>query len=222
MASDLSSDPVRLAIAVCPLAAYLLLIGSINLQRFPFLTSGGRDALALGIGLSGLMFIGPLALMMPSWSLETYGGYAWLMMLVLYFLMLAFLILTRRPRLVIYNSNIQKLRPVLREAADSLDSSARWSGEALYLPTLQVHLILEEDYGTRNVLIKSVGPQQDYESWGKLESAMAQSMPGHEKQSPNPYGIFLVGLGAMLLVSVCYQVFAHGKFFEAFAREFFF
>lgn len=221
MTGDLTGDPVRLAIAICPLAAYLALIGFINLRRGPFITSGGRDALALSIGLSGLALIGPLALMMPSWSISVYGPYAWLMMLTLYFLMVAFFILTRRPRIVAYNTTIKHLRPLLREVADGLDPSARWAGESLFLPTLQLHLIMEEDYGTRNVLIKSVGPRQDFSGWRQLELALTQVVRRHEKLSVNPYGIFLVVVGIFMLVSVCVQVYLHGDFVSQFLHEFY-
>ncbi|MBA2116486.1 hypothetical protein [Bremerella alba] len=221
MTGDLTGDPVRLAIAICPLAAYLALIGFINLRRGPFITSGGRDALALSIGLCGLAMIGPLALMMPSWSISAYGSYAWLMMLTLYFLMVAFFILTRRPRIVAYNTTIKHLRPLLREVADALDPSARWAGESLFLPSLQLHLIMEEDYGTRNVLIKSVGPRQDFTAWRQLELALAQIVRQHEKLSINPYGIFLVVVGIFMLVAVCIQVYLHGDFVSLFLHEFY-
>ncbi len=221
MTGDLTSDPVRLAIAICPLAAYLALIGMINLRRGPFITSGGRDTMALAIGVCGLATIGPLALMMPSGSLSIYGVYAWLMMLTLYFLAVAFLILTRRPRIIAYNTTIKHMRPLLREAADTLDPAARWAGESLFLPTLQLHLVMEEDYGTRNVQIKSVGPRQDFGGWRQLELALVQGVRQHQRQPINPYGIFLVGVGLFMLAAVCLQVYWHGDFLDALRHEFY-
>lgn len=215
------SDPVRLAIAFCPLAAYLGLIGMINLRRGPFITSGGRDFMALSIGLSGLILIGPLALIMPSWSVNFYGSYAWLMMLGLYFLSVAFLVLTKRPRIVVYNTTIKNIRPLLREVVDGLDPSARWAGESLFLPTLGLHLILEEDYGTRNVLIKSVGPRQDLDGWRQLEIALVQATRRHEKQPINYYGLFLVSVGVFMLLMVCTQVYTHGNFQQEFIHDFY-
>ena len=41
-------DPLRLAIACIPLAAYALVIGLVNLRRRPLLVSGGADLTALG------------------------------------------------------------------------------------------------------------------------------------------------------------------------------
>ena len=46
-------DPFRLAIALVPLAAYLLLVGLVNLRRRPLLTSGGSDLAVLGLALHG-------------------------------------------------------------------------------------------------------------------------------------------------------------------------
>ncbi|MHC2067801.1 hypothetical protein ACYFX5_10035 [Bremerella sp. T1] len=221
MTGDLTSDPVRLAIAICPLAAYLALIGVINLRRGPFITSGGRDLLALSIGLSGLAMIGPLALMMPSWSIAVYRSYAWLLMLALYFLMVTFFILTRRPRIVAYNTSIKNLRPLLREVADGLDPGARWAGESLFLPSLHLHVVMEEDYGTRNVLIKSVGPRQDFNGWRQLELGLVQVARQHKKQSINPYGIFLVSVGIFMLLAVCFQVYLHGNFVDTFMHDFY-
>lgn len=221
MANDLTNDPVRLAIAICPLAAYLVLIGFINLRRSPFITSGGRDSLALAIGLSGLAMIGPLALMMPSWSIRTYHGYAWLMMMALYFLLVTFIILISRPRIVAYNTTIKNLRPLLREVADSLDPAARWAGETLFLPSMQLHLIMEEDYGTRNVQIRSVGPRQDFGGWRQLELALVQVLRQHGKQKVNLYGVFLMVLGIAMLVSVCVQVYMHGDFVDSFLHDFY-
>ncbi|RCS49169.1 hypothetical protein DTL42_11540 [Bremerella cremea] len=222
MASDLTSDPVRLAVAICPLAAYLLLIGFINLRRRPFITSGGRDSLALAIGLSGLALIGPLALMMPSWSIQTYGGYAWVMMLTLYFLLVTFVILISRPRIIAYNTTIKNLRPLLREVADGLDPAARWAGETLFLPTMQLHLILEEDHGTRNVQIKSVGSRQDFSGWRQLELALVNALRQHQKQSMNLYGIFLLSVGMLMLLAVCVHVYLHGYFLDSFWHDFYF
>ena len=46
-------DPLHLCIALGPVARYFLLLGSINLSRRPFVTSGTRDAAALGIAIVG-------------------------------------------------------------------------------------------------------------------------------------------------------------------------
>ena len=95
----LSIDPLRLCLALGPLAVYLLLLGSINLMRRPFLVSGGRDLAALSLALMGLAVVGPCELFLPEESIVVFGAYVWLMVLALYALWMTMLILMLRPRL---------------------------------------------------------------------------------------------------------------------------
>ena len=113
----MSIDPFRLTIAIVPLAAYLLVLGAINLRRRPFLTSGGADLTALGVALSGMAFVGPLELFRPEALTREVGNYIWLFVLVLYWLWLVLMVLFARPRLVVYNISMEELHPVLAEAA---------------------------------------------------------------------------------------------------------
>ena len=124
-------DPFRLAIALVPVAAYVLLLGLVNLRRRPFLTSGGSDLTALGVALSGLMFVGPLELFRPEAATRSFGNYIWLFLLLFYWLWLVLVVLLSRPRLVIYNISAEELHPVLAEAAARLDPAARWAGNQL-------------------------------------------------------------------------------------------
>src|SRR3954463_3583692 len=105
-------DPLRLAIALVPVAAYVLLLGLLNLRRGPFLTSGVCALAALGIALSGLMFVGPLELFRPEAATRSFGNYIWLFMVLFYWLWLPLLVFLARPRLGIYKINIQKIQPV--------------------------------------------------------------------------------------------------------------
>ena len=110
-------DPLRLAIALVPVGAYVLVLALVNARRRPFLTSGGCDLAALGVALSGLMFVGPLELFRPEAATREFGNYIWLFLLSLYWLGLLLALLVARPRLVVYNISSEELRPVLVEAA---------------------------------------------------------------------------------------------------------
>jgi hypothetical protein len=103
----MSVDPFRLAIALVPVAAYVLLLGVVNARRRPFLTSGGSDLTALGVALSGLMFVGPMELFRPEAATREFGNYIWLVLLLFYWLWLLLVVLVSRPRLVIYNINME-------------------------------------------------------------------------------------------------------------------
>src|SRR3954452_11451184 len=105
-------DPFRLAIALVPLAAYVLLLGLLNLRRRPFLTSGGCDMAALGLALSGLIFIGPLELFRPEAATRSFGNYIWLFLIIFYWLWLLLVVLLTRPRLVGYKICMDELHRV--------------------------------------------------------------------------------------------------------------
>ena len=75
-------EPFHQCLALGPVAIYLLLLGVINLARRPLVVSGGRDAAALGLALSGLVFVGPMALLFPEGLAAHFGlvgtRYLWL------------------------------------------------------------------------------------------------------------------------------------------------
>src|SRR5688572_189670 len=98
-------DPLHACVALGPLATYLLVLGAINLSRRPLLTTGGRDAAALALALAGLAAAGPMELFMPERAAVYIGGWVWVLLLTVYFLAVVLLILSMRPRLIVYNSN---------------------------------------------------------------------------------------------------------------------
>ena len=197
-------DKLHVGIALGPLAVYVLLLGIINLRRRPLLTTGGRDLLALGIAVSGLLVAGPIELLMPEAILVNLGPYAWAIVLALYFTCLALAVLLVRPRLVIYNMTPDELRPVLSEAAGAIDADAHWAGDSLVLPTLGVHLALEPFPSMRNVSITSVGPRQSLRGWHHLECQLAAALSQCEVRS-NPRGVTLVMFGVMTLTIILWH-----------------
>jgi hypothetical protein len=198
----MSVDPLRLAIALVPVAAYALVLALVNARRRPFLTSGGSDLAALGVAISGLMFVGPLELFRPEAATREFGNYIWLFMLSLYWLGLVLVLLLARPRLVIYNTSSDELRPVLADSASRLDPEARWAGNHLTLPTLDVHLHLDSLDIMRNVSLVSSGSQQNIDGWRRLASELRRSLAAvRTRRSPRVIALLAVSL-LLLAVSV--------------------
>ena len=190
-------DPLRLCLAFGPLAVYFLLLGAINLTRRPFLVSGGRDLAALALALAGLAVVGPFELFLPEVSIVYFGAFVWLMVLALYALWMTMIILMLRPRLVIYNITVDKLRPILADVVERLDGEARWAGDSLVLPGLGVQLCISTAYAAmKNVSLKSIGGRQDFQGWKKLETALSASL-AQEEVGRNPHGLSLFFAGAM-------------------------
>jgi hypothetical protein len=201
-------DPLHLAIALGPLALYLLVVGLVNLSRWPRVASGARDAAALGAAISGLVVAGPMELFLPEQAVSRFGPYGpyvvWLLMLALYGLCVTLLALVLRPRLVIYNVTVDQLRPVLAETAAALDKDARWAGMSLVLPKLGVSLYVEPSPATRNVQLVSVGARQSYAGWHQLETALAAALR-ETSTAPNPFGVSLVLFAVATAVLIAYQ-----------------
>ncbi|MFV2066072.1 MAG: hypothetical protein ACC645_03765 [Pirellulales bacterium] len=194
-------DPFRLNVAFVPLAAYCLLLGLINLRRRPLLTTGARDLASLSLAVAGLVAVGPLDLFMPATAANRFGPYVWLLLLAVYALIVTFLILSARPRLVLYNISTDTLRPILAEVAVGLDRGARWAGDSLFLPALGIQLHLEGFTAMRNVSVIASEPRQDPGKWRRLEIALASAIRPI-CVAPNPRGAALVALG-LGVMAIC-------------------
>jgi hypothetical protein len=188
-------DPFRLAVGLVPVAAYVLLLGLLNLRRWPFLTSGGCDMAALGVALSGLMFVGPLELFRPDAATRSFGNYIWLFLVLFYWLFLVLVVLLARPRLVIYNISVEELHPVLAETASRLDPAGRWAGNNLSLPTLGVQLHLDSLDLMRNVSLTASGGRQNLDGWRRLARELGGSLSSMRvKANPRAVGLLVVSL----------------------------
>jgi hypothetical protein len=201
-------DPLRLAIALVPLAAYCLVLGILNARHRPFLTSGGADLSALGVALTGLVLIGPIELFLPELASTEYGSYVWLILLVLYWLSVWLIVLLARPRLVIYNISGEELRPILAETARANDPQARWAGDSQSLPTLGVQLHIETFEFMRHVSLVASGDKQSLAGWRKLSGKLFRQLEPLRVAS-NPRALGLVIIATCLLAASIAHMLVH-------------
>jgi hypothetical protein len=190
-------DPLHAAIALFPVAMYLLIIGAINLSPRPFVTTGARDAMALGIAISGCMVAGPMELFLPEPAAAAYGVWVWVMMLACYALTVVFIALMLRPRLVIYNVALDQLMPVLEETIAKLDPQVRTIGNTITSPGLGIQMSVESQPVIKNVQLVSAGPHQSQSGWRRLALALVPALRSL-RGTPNPYGASLVTFGILL------------------------
>ncbi len=192
-------DPVRFAIAVIPLAAYLAVVGWVNCRRRPLLTSGACDISALGIGLLGLVFVGPIELFRPELATTQFLNYIWGLLVAFYLLWIALAAMVSRPRLVVYNMTPDELRPILSDAAGTVDATYRWAGDCLVLPRLGVQLYVDGFALLRNTSLNSSGPRQNLQGWHKLARQLRANLRTVEV-GPHPPALAILGLALLLLV----------------------
>lgn len=198
-------DSFRLCVALGPLAIYLFLLGAMNLSRRPFLVTGARDLAALGVGVSGMMLVGPIELLLPEGAANAYRAYVWVLLIAMYSLCLSLAVLLARPRLTIYNFSAEELRPVLAEVIEALDPEARWAGNSLVLPRLRVELHLEPSPALRNVSLVASGDRQSYSGWRRLELALAARLKPAES-APNMWGLVLTATALAMMVAMGWQL----------------
>lgn len=196
---------LHFCIAFGPLTVYLFMIGLLNSRRQPFLTSGARDMAAVGIALSGIFLIGPLQLFMPDMAVDRFGPYIWLLMIAIYALAWTLGVLLMRPRLVVYNTTTDQLRPALAAAVKRLDSEMRRAGQCLIMPQLGVQLTVEPAGPLRCVQLVAAGPDQDAAGWRKMEIELAQSLKDTSTQR-NPYAISLMVLSLLIGAFITIQM----------------
>ncbi len=203
-------DPLHATIALTPMAVYLLLLGMLNLSARPVVTSGLRDAAALGLAISGFMVVGPMELFLPETLAVRLGWQVWPILILFYLLCLTLLVLLMRPRIIIYNISPEQLRSALGEVIGKLDPEARIAGESVCLPNLGVQLHLEPLPVFKNVQLKSSGPLQSYQGWRDLEHALNAALRHHAGVA-NPYGFSLMLVGGLMLGMVCWWMNSSGE-----------
>lgn len=199
-------DPLRTAIALVPVAAYCLLLAIVNARRKPFVTTGGCDLAALGGALSGLVLVGPIELFRPEAASTEFGGYVWLFLLGFYWLCVWLAVLVARPRLVVYNTSAEELRPVLAEAARLVDPQARWAGDSLSLPTIGVALHMESFDVMRHTSLKSSGGKQNLGGWRKLSAELRNQLATlRVGRNPRSLGFTIAAIG-LITVSILHML----------------
>jgi hypothetical protein len=197
--------PLFVVLALPPLALYLLLVGAINLRRHPLLLSGTRDTGLLALGLCGFAVAGPLELFLPETAAFRFGPWVWILMLTLYFLLTSLVGIMATPRLVVYNSTVEELRPVISSIARELDTQSRWAGDSLALPQMGVRLHIEPTRRMRCVQLVATGSQQNYEGWRRFERQMRKALRGQDTDR-NLKGLYAIVTSCLLLVLVVLAV----------------
>ncbi|MDZ4820163.1 MAG: hypothetical protein SGJ20_14440 [Planctomycetota bacterium] len=216
----MAMDPVPLAVALGPLALYMLYLAGINLLRRPVLVSGAMNSAAVALSVSGFVVVGPMGLLLPEGAVNVFGAWVWLLMLGFYGLSVTLCILLSRPRLVIFNLSAEQLRPVLAEVVAKLDSEVRWAGDSLMLPHLGLQFHLEPYSPMRSLSLVSIGDRQSFAGWQRLEKDLRVALRQTEV-SPNPRGFSFLTCGLLLLSWPIYLTIKDGTAVAQALREMF-
>lgn len=134
-----------LVVAGLPLAGYFLLLSLVRLSGRVVVTTGGRDTAAVLLAISGLVMIGPLELFFPTATASKLGVWIWLPLAMLYGLIVIWVALASRPRLVVYGREPQQVFGALVRACRTLDASVEVNEPMLQvkMPQLSAHVRID-------------------------------------------------------------------------------
>ncbi len=188
--------------AVVPLAIYFLWIGCLQLRTGATVLSGFADTLCLGLGLSGLILVGPCELFLPEAAANRFGWFARVLVVVLYALTLVLVALVRRPRIVIYNVTRRQWQPALAEVLSSADAEAIQFGRSASLPTLGVDFSIDVHDDNRTVQVSAISREIDIRHWRRIRLSLRESLhaiPG--SANPRAAGLVFAGIAALAVVT---------------------
>lgn len=193
-------SPIAFAIAVVPAAMYLIMLGRFRLSRRPLVTTGWRDVAAIGIAIMGLVAIGPMQLFFPTYAAARFSIWVWGMLLALYLLSLLLIVLSCRPRLIVYGLNEDNFFRALQQAAQRVDEQANWQGQILTLPGVGLQLAAEPT-GARGVQqAASVTSLVNVAPWLQLERELVSECRSVAATDRGWTGLGLVGGGLVLML----------------------
>ena len=147
----------------------------------------------------GFATAGPLELFLPEAAAFRFGRLVWVLLLSLYCLVAALVILSLRPRIVIYNLSGEELRPALAAVVQKLDPQSRWVGETIDLPAIEVHLHHDRSVATKNVQLVASGPIQNFAGWSELEHELRRQLSKSFTSSSSIGYSFVLFAGVLLL-----------------------
>lgn len=194
-------DYVRYAIALGPIGLYWVLIGYLYQRSHPMLINAAQDTLLFGLGVVGLMVIGPLELFFPNAAYSLLGAWTWFFLLCLYAFIVLFIALNRRPQWTLYGSNAEGLRGILSRVLEEQNIEHSWEDTILLVPELGIRAIVEPANVTdRAAQLTRCGRAQDIVGWYRLEKWVTEQL----QSTPSAHGgvVWIVMGTAMILVSL--------------------
>jgi hypothetical protein len=193
-------DPIRIAIAMIPLATYLIIIGLIRLRPRVTVMSRPVDFLLTGMACVGIAVIGPIELFFPRAAYSVLGNWVWPVLLCLYVLIVMLVAFHYPPGVVVYGSAKESVRAAMAELIKDRDPLASWQAEVVRSEELGIQAMVE-DSGIGDVTwIRSVGKTQNLVRWVELERSLHErfrQVPQNRNRSG--WTCMISGAVAMLL-----------------------
>lgn len=192
-------DYIRYAIALGPIGLYWVLIGYLYQRSHPMLINAAQDTLLFGLGVVGLVVIGPMELFFPNAAYSLLGAWIWFFLLCLYGFIVLFIALNRRPQWTVYGLSAVALRGVIARVLEDREIEHSWEESILVVPELGLRAIVEPaNISDRVAQLTRCGRSQDIVGWYRLEKLVAEQL----QSAPSTRGgIVWMVMGLVMIIS---------------------
>ncbi len=201
----------HLAVALLPLALYLLWQGLLSLRLRPRWISGTANTLGVAWAMLGLCVVGPLPLVLPDHAIQRFGVLIWWMVLALYILITILIVLLSRPHAYVANITREALKPLVADIVMRMDSRCTWAGDSVCLPQHELEFRLEPQPMFKTVQIQALGSKPNMAAWDTVQRELRAALRPL-RTGVNPWGWSLIFAGSGLVALLAFN--ARGFFQE--------
>ena len=194
----------HLAVALLPLALYLLWQGAKSLRLRPRWISGTANTLGVAWAMLGLCVVGPLPLLLPDHAIQRFNVLIWWMVLVLYILVTILIVLLSRPHAYVANITREVLKPLVADIVMRMDSRCAWAGDSASLPQLGLEFRIEPQPFFKTVQIQALGAHPNMAAWDQLQRELRAAIRPL-RTGVNLWGWSLIFAGSGLLALLAFH-----------------
>ena len=185
--------------ALAPLGVYLFFLGIINLSSKTRVLTGRQDFIALSLGISGLIIVGPMQVLLPQAGMIRFGNSVWYPMAILYLFGTTWLLLLSRPRLILYNLGQDKFSELMESVVDREKWSVRWHGNILQINEIEIQFEILPSVSMKNITLRATHSEQSNAGWRILREVLRSELQSQHSKF-NGFGFLLITCGLIIVV----------------------
>jgi hypothetical protein len=145
-------------------------------RKHPTVLSRSFDLLLLGMGIAGMVAVGPIELFFPRAAYSLVGNWIWFVLLALYFLVLLLIVFHVPPGIVVYGMRKEGLRMTIERWLVEQGIAYSTQADTIFIESLGIHALLV-DAGNRDVSsLQAIGARQNLLEWIRLEQEIGRAV----------------------------------------------
>lgn len=183
--------------ALGPLSIYLIFLGLVNLSSKTRLLTGRQDFIALSLGVSGLIVVGPMQLFLPQEAMIRFGSNAWYPLILLYLFCTMWLFLLNRPRLILYNLKKKDLFCFMEHIVRREKWTVHAHGNVMQITEIGIQFEIISFAAMKNITLRATRAEQSMPGWQVLRKALLTEFQTHHAGF-NRGGVFFVACGLIV------------------------